>query len=403
MRRSATRRTLLCALVIAGLAIPIGAGAGKPGRRRARSRDAHRPAGREADGGRRAHLGRSSTRAYIARIEALNKRGPGLNAVTQLNPDALKDAALLDKERAHGHLRGPAHGLPVLLKDLIDVKGMYTSNGNYSLRNSFPATDSGIAKKLRESGVVILGKLGLSEFANCFGNQPSGFANLTGQVLNALDADQNPSGSSSGTGAAGAAALSMLTHRHRDLGLDHQPVAGATASSACGRPSASSPAYGIAPDLRLAGHRRPDGPHGRQRGADAAVDRRPRSRDEQLRRPLGPDTWRATVIPPAPDAVPDYLSALDLNFVQRQAHRLQRHARPTGTPARRSPTTRSSPPARSWCRAPHDRPSAPCPRAARRLRGSTDINDYYATSARSRRSSRWTRRSRTTTPSRTRR
>ena len=81
-----------------------------------------------------------------------------------------------DKERAEGHLRGPAHGLPILMKDLIDVKGMYTSAGNYSLRNSFPATDSGIAKKLRERGVVILGKLGLSEFANCFGNQPSGFS-----------------------------------------------------------------------------------------------------------------------------------------------------------------------------------------------------------------------------------
>ena len=78
------------------------------------------------------------TRAYIDRIAALNKRGPGLNAVTQLNKDALKDAALLDQERARGHLRGPAHGLPILLKDLIDVKGMYTSAGNYSLRNSFP-------------------------------------------------------------------------------------------------------------------------------------------------------------------------------------------------------------------------------------------------------------------------
>ena len=133
------------------------------------------------------------TRAYIARIAALNKRGPGLNAVTQLNKDALKDAALLDKERKDGKLRGPAHGLPILLKDLIDVKGMYTSAGNFSLRNSFPETDSGVAKKLRENGVVILGKLGLSEYANSFGNQPSGFSNLTGQVIHGLDADQNPS------------------------------------------------------------------------------------------------------------------------------------------------------------------------------------------------------------------
>ena len=71
------------------------------------------------------------TRAYIARIAALNKSGPGLNSVSQLNADALKDAALLDKERREGKVRGPAHGLPVLLKDLIDVKGMYTSAGNF--------------------------------------------------------------------------------------------------------------------------------------------------------------------------------------------------------------------------------------------------------------------------------
>src|SRR5215207_3465712 len=85
------------------------------------------------------------TRAYIARIAALNKSGPGLNAVSQLNSQAIKDAALLDKERKEGKLRGPAHGLPVLLKDLIDVKGMYTSAGNFSLRSSFPAIDSGVA------------------------------------------------------------------------------------------------------------------------------------------------------------------------------------------------------------------------------------------------------------------
>src|SRR4029077_5977641 len=131
------------------------------------------------------------TRAYIDRIEALNKSGPGLNAVTQLNPNALKEAEASDKRRAMGHLLGPADGLPILMKDLIDVKGMYTSAGNYSLRNSYPATDAGITENLRARGVVILGKLGLTEFANSFGNQPSGFSNLTGQVINAINADQN--------------------------------------------------------------------------------------------------------------------------------------------------------------------------------------------------------------------
>jgi len=186
------------------------------------------------------------TRAYIARIAALNKRGPGLNAVTQLNSDALKDAALLDKERRDGHVRGPAHGLPVLLKDLIDVKGMYTSAGNFSLRNSFPTIDSGVAKKLRESGVVILGKLGLSEYANFFGNQPSGFSNLTGQVLNGIDADQNPSGSSSGSGSASAAALSMLIVGTETSGSIISP---SQANGLVGlRPTVGLvPGYGIAP------------------------------------------------------------------------------------------------------------------------------------------------------------
>ena len=164
-------------------------------------------------------------RAYIARIDALNKRGPGLNAVTQLNAHALKDAAKLDAERAAGTVRGPAHGLPVLLKDLIDVVG------HVHLQRQLVAAQLVPAERLRRreeaarrSGVVILGKLGLSEYANSFGNQPSGFANLTGQVVHGLDADQNPSGSSSGSGTAGAAALSMLDRRHRDVGLDHQPV-----------------------------------------------------------------------------------------------------------------------------------------------------------------------------------
>src|SRR5687768_10971249 len=186
------------------------------------------------------------TRQYIARIAALNKRGPGLNAVTQLNRDALEDAALLDKERREGRVRGPAHGLPILLKDLVDAAGMYTSAGNYSLRNSFPETDSGIVRKLRASGVVILGKLGLSEYANSFGNQPSGFSNLTGQVIHGFDADQNPSGSSSGTGTAGAAALSMLNIGTETSGSIISP---SNAQSLVGlRPTVGLvPGYGIGP------------------------------------------------------------------------------------------------------------------------------------------------------------
>ncbi|MGE0683012.1 MAG: amidase family protein [Candidatus Binatia bacterium] len=254
------------------------------------------------------------TQAYINRIEALNKSGPGLNAVTQLNKDALNEAALMDQERAQGIVRGPAHGLPVLLKDLIDVKGMYTSNGNYSLRESFPEEDSGIVKKLRASGVVILGKLGLSEYANSFGSQPSGFSNLTGQVLNALDADQNPSGSSSGSGAAGAAALSMLTIGTETSGSIISP---STAQSLVGiRPTVGLvPAYGIGP---ISSSQDTAGPMDRT-VANAAMNlqsmagRDPKN-EAGYERVFG-SNWEESITR-APDPLPDYISALDLDFVR---------------------------------------------------------------------------------------
>src|ERR1700749_1807979 len=145
------------------------------------------------------------TEDYLERIEDLNKGGPGLNAVTQINKFALAEAEKSDQERAMGIDLGPAMGLPILLKDIIDAKGMYTSAGDWALRNSYPEKDSGVAKELRAHGVIVLGKLGLSEWANSFGSQPSGFSNLTGQVLNALDAAQGPSGSSSRPGGGASA------------------------------------------------------------------------------------------------------------------------------------------------------------------------------------------------------
>lgn len=256
------------------------------------------------------------TRAYIKRIAALNKRGPGLNAVTQLNKEALTTAALLDKERAEGKVRGPAHGLPVLLKDLIDVKGMYTSNGNFSLRNSFPEDDSGIAKKLKASGVVILGKLGLSEYANSFGSQPSGFSNLTGQVVHGLDADQNPSGSSSGSGTAGTAALSMLTVGTETSGSIISP---STAQSLVGiRPTVGLvPAYGIGP---ISSSQDTAGPMDRT-VANAAmhlqsmVGRDPKN--EAGYEAVFGSNWQDSIKrAPTDDQIPNYLSALDLDFVK---------------------------------------------------------------------------------------
>lgn len=254
--------------------------------------------------------------AYLDRIEALNKRGPGLNAVTQLNDAALQEAARTDRERAQGTVRSPAHGLPILLKDLIDVKGMYTSNGNYSLRRSYPAEDAGIVKKLRENGVVVLGKVGLSEYANSFGNQPSGFANLTGQVLNALDADQNPSGSSSGTGAAGAAALSMLTVGTETSGSIISPSA---AQGLVGiRPTVGLvPAYGIGP---ISSSQDTAGPMDRT-VANAALNLQVMSgrdaKNEAGYAAVFGDSWQESITR-APEQLPDYLSALDLDFVRGQ-------------------------------------------------------------------------------------
>jgi amidase len=184
-------------------------------------------------------------RAYLARIAALNKSGPTLNAVTQIDPDALQEAARVDRERAEGINLGPAMGLPILLKDIIDASPMYTSAGDWALRKSY-APDSGVAKELKAHGVIILGKTGLSEWANSFGSQPSGFSNLTGQVLSAIDTAEGPSGSSSGSAAASSSSLASLTIGTETSGSIISP---STMQADVGlRPTVGLvPGYGIAP------------------------------------------------------------------------------------------------------------------------------------------------------------
>ena len=212
------------------------------------------------------------------------------------------------------------------MKDLIDVKGMYTSAGNYSLRNSFPAQDAGLVKKLRERGVVILGKLGLSEFANFFGNQPSGFSNLTGQVVNGIDADQNPSGSSSGTGAAAAAALSMLTIGTETSGSIISP---SQTNGIVGlRPTVGLvPGTGIAP---ISASQDTAGPMDRTVENAAltlqSIAGYDPDNEAYYHGIWGPGVNDATSIPPVPHTVPNYISALDLELRAGQADRLQRHA-----------------------------------------------------------------------------
>ncbi len=149
------------------------------------------------------------TRKYLARIAALDRGGPKLNSVIELNPDALAIARELDAERRAKGPRGPLHGIPVLLKDNIDTHDrMKTTAGSLALVGSHPLQDATVTRKLREAGAVILGKTNLSEWANFRGNKStSGWSGRGGQTRNPYALDRNPSGSSSGSAAAVAANL----------------------------------------------------------------------------------------------------------------------------------------------------------------------------------------------------
>jgi amidase len=149
---------------------------------------------------------------YLERIDALDRRGPAVHAVRCLAPDAEEQAAALDRERAAGSVRGPLHGVPVLVKDNIDVAGLPTTGGALALEHSVPAVDAGLVARLREAGAVVLGKTNLTEMANFLTEgMPSGYSSLGGQVLNPYDVSKTPCGSSSGSGAAAALGLATLT------------------------------------------------------------------------------------------------------------------------------------------------------------------------------------------------
>jgi len=152
---------------------------------------------------------RSITEKYLARIEEIDKQGPTLNGIIEVNPDALAIADALDQERKERHVRGPLHGIPVLIKDNIDTADrMQTTAGSLALLGSKPTRDSFVAQKLRESGAVILGKTNLSEWANIrSSHSSSGWSGRGGQTTNPYALDRNPCGSSSGSGAAISASL----------------------------------------------------------------------------------------------------------------------------------------------------------------------------------------------------
>lgn len=152
---------------------------------------------------------RSIVEAYLARLDGFDRQGPALRSVIETNPDALAIADELDRERQQGRLRGPLHGIPVLLKDNIDTADrMTTTAGSLALNGSIPSQDSFVARRLRDAGAILLGKANMSEWANIRSSRSSsGWSARGGQCRNPYILDRNPCGSSSGSGAAVAANL----------------------------------------------------------------------------------------------------------------------------------------------------------------------------------------------------
>jgi len=178
--------------------------------------------------------------AYIARIQALDRNGPALHATIELNPDALTIADSLDADRSAGRVRGPLHGIPVLIKDNIDTADhMTTTAGSLALEGSIAARDAFIVERLRAAGAVILGKTNMSEWANFRStHSTSGWSGRGGLVRNPYALDRNPCGSSSGTGAAIAANFATI-----GIGTETD------GSIIC--PSAATSLVGIKPTLGL--------------------------------------------------------------------------------------------------------------------------------------------------------
>ena len=183
------------------------------------------------------------TAAYLERIEAISNQRPAVNAVRMVNPLALEEARAADQKlksyQRSGKPYSPLLGIPVLLKDNIDATPMPTTAGSVALAHSYPAVDAPLVRQLRAAGAVIIAKGNLTEFANFLTNgMPGGYSSLGGQVLNAYDASQTPSGSSAGPGVGASVGLATLT-----IGTE-------TSGSILG-PSAANSDVGIKPTTGL--------------------------------------------------------------------------------------------------------------------------------------------------------
>jgi Asp-tRNA(Asn)/Glu-tRNA(Gln) amidotransferase A subunit family amidase len=159
--------------------------------------------------------------AYLDRINAYDKHGPNLNAIISINPNALKDADALDRERSAKGPRGPLHGIPIILKDNFDAAGLVTTAGSIALANNVVSKDAFQVAKLREAGAVILGKANMSEFASGYFT----ISSMGGQTRNPYDPTRYPGGSSGGTGAAVAASFAAAGMGSDTCGSIREPSA----------------------------------------------------------------------------------------------------------------------------------------------------------------------------------
>ncbi len=254
-------------------------------------------------GGRLSALG--LTRACLRRIAAIDHAGPQLRSVVEINPDALAQARTLDAERKAGRLRGPLHGLPVLIKDNIATADrMATTAGSLALAGLHAQRDAHIVTRLREAGAVILGKTNLSEWANFRSTRSSsGWSSRGGQTRNAYALTRTPSGSSSGSGVAVAAGLCVF-------------AVGTETDGSIVSPASRSGVVGFKPTLGrvsrngiipIAASQDTAGPMARS-VADAAL---------LMSALAGPDADdAATAAVPAAAAAPDYLAALKADALQ---------------------------------------------------------------------------------------
>ena len=210
------------------------------------------------------------TKAYLARIAMTNAEGPALQAVRALNTHAIEEARCSTASGRRAASRGPLHGMPVLLDDVIDAKGLPTTGGSIALQKSLPNADAALVAKLKAAGAIILGKTNVSELNGLLdANAPEGYSSLGGQVLLPSDTDKTPAGSSAGCAAATAAGLAALTVGLETSTDTAQIIAPAGVAGVVAlKPTVGLVSHGRRPAGRqVPGRRRPDHPH----RADAAT------------------------------------------------------------------------------------------------------------------------------------